>query len=368
MSSVLDRDALYYPRIHIRDENWLKATLLSFPQVRRIVPSYYDLKDSPSIRAFRELRGPRGEPLLVEEDPHSYEVYAAQQRLAQKLRGIEPDKLRRFTRRSTEARYRGNRDQFQIHTGKLHDVLGFLEERDMMWRPSVPQRGDWVCVHPNLGTAIMSYIAIGIATAKGLDIVTEAADAHRAVATMNDDLVFDELIVSPFLRRPAQLPASDGVDQLTQTVLSFAFDVTRLFPHQIAELLSDGKDLRSFKQALAPIAATIPQISDPEERTKRFRAAALEVVDAWEAHKKSLPRFALDAIVNATKVRPPDVISGVLMGASSTVALGVGTGLMVGFLAYAGVSIFRDYRTAKNSPYRYLSKIHSAGATLSISR
>jgi len=29
METALDRDALYYPYIHIRDVNWLKATLLS---------------------------------------------------------------------------------------------------------------------------------------------------------------------------------------------------------------------------------------------------------------------------------------------------------------------------------------------------
>jgi hypothetical protein len=38
MSAILDRDALHYPYIHIRDVNWLKGTPLCFPQVRRMVP------------------------------------------------------------------------------------------------------------------------------------------------------------------------------------------------------------------------------------------------------------------------------------------------------------------------------------------
>ena len=33
--------ALYYPYIHIRSENWLKATLLCVPAVKRIVPENY---------------------------------------------------------------------------------------------------------------------------------------------------------------------------------------------------------------------------------------------------------------------------------------------------------------------------------------
>jgi hypothetical protein len=36
---ALDRDALFYPHIHIDDVNWLKSTLFCFPTVRRIVPN-----------------------------------------------------------------------------------------------------------------------------------------------------------------------------------------------------------------------------------------------------------------------------------------------------------------------------------------
>ena len=43
---ALDRDALYYPFIHITDVNWLKATLLCFPGVRRMVPQSYVPTDS----------------------------------------------------------------------------------------------------------------------------------------------------------------------------------------------------------------------------------------------------------------------------------------------------------------------------------
>ena len=51
---ALDRDALYYPFIHITDVNWLKATLLCFPRVRRMVPqSYVPPTPTPSANSVR---------------------------------------------------------------------------------------------------------------------------------------------------------------------------------------------------------------------------------------------------------------------------------------------------------------------------
>src|SRR5690349_19489189 len=113
MSIALDRDALYYPCIQIHDVNWLKATLLCFPQVRRMVPPYFDLKDSAEIQEFRQVNGPRKEPLLIEEDTNQYIVYQAQKTLLEKIRNYGDEIIQRF---SEEAAKKENvYDSFQIH-------------------------------------------------------------------------------------------------------------------------------------------------------------------------------------------------------------------------------------------------------------
>jgi hypothetical protein len=43
---LVDRGALYYPFIHVKDEHWLKATLLCFPFLDRMVPSGYEVNVS----------------------------------------------------------------------------------------------------------------------------------------------------------------------------------------------------------------------------------------------------------------------------------------------------------------------------------
>src|SRR3984893_13213604 len=60
---ALDTDALNYPYIRIRNVEWLKRTLLVFPHVARIAPSYGAPEDAAEVAKFCDLIGRRG-PLL----------------------------------------------------------------------------------------------------------------------------------------------------------------------------------------------------------------------------------------------------------------------------------------------------------------
>ncbi|WP_406365616.1 hypothetical protein [Streptomyces sp. NBC_00645] len=48
---MLDQIGLYYPHIHCRNEEWLKTAALYWPQLARVVPADYDLRDLPTTRA-----------------------------------------------------------------------------------------------------------------------------------------------------------------------------------------------------------------------------------------------------------------------------------------------------------------------------
>lgn len=74
------RGALYYPYIHIHNENWLKATLLCFGQVRRIVPDSFTVRDMATIRPYVTLEGPDG-PLLDAADIRSPRLHSARRAL-----------------------------------------------------------------------------------------------------------------------------------------------------------------------------------------------------------------------------------------------------------------------------------------------
>ena len=83
--------ALYYPYIHIRSENWLKATLLCVPAVKRIVPENYAPEDDAAIIPYVTISGPNG-PLLQAVPAATGGAMAAQHRLLSAL-GLKPRRL-----------------------------------------------------------------------------------------------------------------------------------------------------------------------------------------------------------------------------------------------------------------------------------
>ena len=363
MSTAQDRDALYYPYIHIRDVNHLKATLLCFPQVRRMVPPGFDLDDKEEVRPFLEIEGPRrGAPLLDVESTNQSVVYSAQMRLLERIREHEDFLVASYSEEHAKAA--GQWDTFEMHRGKMRDLLGWLEEKDLAWHvpppAAVPGR-DWFGLHPRVGEAVMSTLAIAIARDKGLDIVTSEGRPHHALVTLDDEEAFSDLLGLGHPTRAAG--AADKVDELAEVLFTTCFDLDRLGAEEIAELLKEGKDLRRFKQALVPFAQQLPDIPNVEDRQERFEEKALEVVDSWQEYKKSLPRFALDALIDTTDIQMPAIASS-LLGGATALGLTLGTGAAIGLMTCSGLKIWRKYQEAKSSPLQYLTQVTAANATL----
>ncbi|MGM9489322.1 TMF family protein [Ideonella sp. YS5] len=370
MDVALDRDALYYPYIHIRDANWLKATLLTFPQVRRIVPHDFRLNDLEEVKPFRDIKGARDEPLLSDEPAYSYSVFQAQQRLLVTLKGAEEDQLGQYSLESTQSDFPKDPNAFQLHAGKMEPLLDFLCAKSLAWparRISSSNPGEWFALHPRLGEVVMSLIAMAIASEKQLDIVTSSGRVHRTLARMDEDALVASLFNSgapPGAKGSGGGSPSDMADELCQVVMLTMFDLSKLSAEKIAELQKEGKDLRRFKTELLKIAATIPDIANPDEREKRLIQAAKEVESEWEKYKGSLPRFAVDALLSTAAWKAPDLLTSALDGATSATVLTAGTGILVGLGVYAGFAAWRGYKDKSSSPYQYLTQIQRAGAAV----
>jgi hypothetical protein len=365
-SNTPDRDALYYPYIHIQDVNWLKATLLCFPGVRRMIPGNFTPDDSHVIKEFCNLEGPRKMPLLSSVNLFSEGATSAEKRLLEKLKTNDEFIRSRYSKAMTIKEYGDLAEDFRLHDEKIIEGLYIYltqgpEGNALAWRTTPPkdrpQRlspGSWLALHPKLGAAILSVKAVSLAKDFGLDIVTDSSWAHQAVVTQSEDDIFEDLIgrTNP-LRTPS---AEDTLDDLAEIVMTTSFDVSKLTPKNISELLSDGKDLRRFKDALIPIAARIPPIRDAEERKRRLKDVAGEVAMEWEKYKKSLPKFALEALLDLTDIKWPEVASSLAAG-GSIAGFSAGAGLGIGVVSYAGVKIWRKYKEHTSSPYNYLTKI-----------
>jgi hypothetical protein len=372
-SNVLDRAALYYPYIHIRPDkiDWLKATLLCFPQVRRMAPEGYNLRDRPEVIDFLSEKNADGNPLLdverLDMDDQSSAAARAQERLLNKLQHYNDIITKRYAGKNNKHKGKKGKN-YTIHREKIHgDIWRYLVFNNLV-KASGSKRddpyGEWVDIEPELGDAIMSTIAIAVSRSKGLDIVTSDSTVHNAIVTQSEDEVFNSLLN---LGETKNTPSdADKVEELAQVVIQTKFDVSQLNVAQIAELHKEGKSLMAFKKALLPIASQIPHIEDAEERQRQFRRKAEEVIEEWESYKRKLPGFAMAALVEAQEIKAPEYALNLVVAGTAMWMPIVGASITLGVLSYKGYSIWKKFKEGQANPYKYLSQIERKGASLFI--
>lgn len=81
-------------------------------------------------------------------------------------------------------------------------------------------------------------------------------------------------------------------------------------------------------------------------------------------YRRSLPKFAVNALKEAADVKFPDLSAAVIGGSASWATLGAGYGIGIALLTYSAVKIVTGYIEKTRSPCRYLSRIHKLGETL----
>lgn len=363
----VDRYALYYPWIHIRDENWLKGALLAFRQVRRIVPFQFTVKDGAITNSYCNLRGPDNNPLLQPVYVAADRVRETQQWLRGRIAANLDQLVASYSEPKTPLEWQSGPEAFEMHVRKIvdDDLRELLLQHDLAWYSREPGESDsdmWVTMHPRFGSAVMSILALAIARLDGLSVVTPSGRAHRELLANREEDVFEKLLG---IAHPPGAYAADDVtsEELAHVVITTGFDLTRLTPAQIAELLKEGKDLRAFHAAVTTFACHIPAGLGPDERAARIRKEAQSVLDEWDRYTSHLPAFAKDALTDAALDKASDVIAdGIKEGieeSAKAAALSTVVSLptvAISVAVSAGMKMFRKRET----PLRFLTRVNKA--------
>jgi hypothetical protein len=340
----IDRAALYYPYIHIRSEYWLKATLLNFPKVYRMVPfGHYVPEDDKNIQPYTQYNNDIKDCLLDNSNTASASAISAQQELL--------TKLKEHKKRLTTYRKRTGMDRYYIHDEKLDDEFkDYLLSNKLAWPDKDSQakgHRNWLGLHPKLGSAVMSTLAIAIAAGSGRDIVTNSNADHETLISTNTDDIIDRLL--GIKTRPNKPEGHDTQNQLGQLVITRSINLNALTIDDIIELKANNQDFRSFRHLLLEHANDIGNIADPSEREKRLTERAKELVQAWHDYKNKLPRRIARTLFTAAGISAPAIPGAVPLAAAATIT--------VGFIAYKTRKIYKEYQDSTTSPYRYLSTI-----------
>lgn len=361
----VERYALYYPYIHLRDANWSKATLLWFGQIRRIAPVGFVFKDLPEIAPLADAQGPNGY-LIQSARLGDQKVADANRSLLELIQKNVPQLQAKFASEITPMKLRG---KFEIYRRKFlvdsagSDVVAELLGSRLAW-PSTRKVNpdDWVCVHPDLGSALMSYLALAVAGNEGLDIVTDKAELHEALIAEKEEDVFTKLLQLPDSKHSDQ--SEDLADDLGQLIVTTEFDVSVLDAKDIVELLNKKKDLRSFRQKVADAAGKIPPGTGPEERIERLKAKKDELIDEWKECSSFFPKPLRDTLAEVSIEETskkiieglPEISAAVAAKTVTAHVVGGAPGLGISILAGAGIKMWRK----QNSPLKYLSRIDSS--------
>jgi hypothetical protein len=364
---VIDRGALYYPFIHVRDEKWLKATLLCFPFVDRMVPDGYEVNDGKVAAFFAQKPGRLGRKMLSRRDLDDPATEHARTELLGKLQeDLSAHKLAdRFSRAAAKAGdYADGENAFQIHEYKFgSDLLELLRLHDLVWEPTNPVRGNarWWAVHPALGEAIISTNAVALAKAHDLEIVTSDGPIHQGLLGSLAPDVYDILV----RREVFGMPRSDTgkVNDLMRFVIVSAFDLDSLSLEDIAEMNRQRSDLSALKAALLTQVEDVGAVPDREVWNDLLSVRAKEVVEEWGDRQSILHMVSRpDAKELASEFKSvlQDIAPVAASGAAVTGALlGALPGLVVG-VVFGAAYLVENWR-ASQRPYRFLSRLAKKG-------
>jgi hypothetical protein len=385
-----DRDALYYPYIHIRDVDWLKRTLLIFPHVVRMVPRDFPSSDDAETAEFSQYIGTHRQPLVRQADLQSNNVIAAQERLLRQIDTKATDDLSflsRFGRKATEALKSPGDLGFQIHLNKLcPSFFTHLDNYGLAWIPQIPGGDLYREVHPRLGEAIMSTLAIACAKDEGLDIVTDPTHRKldRCLATKDANLVFDAWLssIEPDVQRSA---ATGG--QLLEIIVYQHCNPEKLTAQNLAALSEEREALAELHHDLQKLASLIPDDIENDSKLKeRLEDSAQVALKRWQGNRANLGSL-LNEMLGGDGTKEiggilQDLVKEVVTPGVGSSAVVVGTpaaltfGVPLGMLAGVGIAVVvhtlaswqRVRRRASRSPYRYLTMLEKAGVAFTIGK
>lgn len=380
-----ERDALYYPYIHIRSVDWLKRALLVFPHIARIVPRGFMPSDRSLLRGFEDAIGLWGKPLLRSANLQSSGVHRAQHELISLFASdveTQPEAMRKYTVDQYRSHIRRPSDEFLLHRDKpTYELVDFLEQTGLMWPATFESPSAFTAVHPRVGEAIMSTIALACALDEGFDVVTDEGRVYYQATQVKD--IYHSLVRSrPAKPQTKSLKASDK--KIFELIIFQQCNVSALGPDQLVELSKDREAIDTFRAALAAIAAKIPEMQDDAAFEDRLTAAVDGALQAWRNDRVNLSKVSkqifgrellkptegfIKALVE--KFVPPLVgagVGGAAGGDARGMLIGAAGGFIVALATHSANSWARASDQAKQSPYRYLTNLEEAGVSFTMTK
>jgi hypothetical protein len=342
------RPGLYFPFIHVRDDDWLKTAALYWPSIRRLVPRPYPKHDSLTARTFFDAGILRDEVPKRLLDSMAWDLLDTIKQNADRL-VADYSIGRAFTewdgREWSECSEEGRAQQLGwIHVTKFpRDVADYLVERDLAHRGRGTPDDPWVGLHPVLAGAYMTALAGRISEQAYLEPLTDQTDLR--IATPNDNV---QSAISLLLgRMPAEpgtadISALSGTETYVMLALKYARpkDPSAIDARKIVQCRENlREELESFWHYVDGQRAELTELASIPLQTRRLEAFVEHVEQTIEQPlrrlEKGLKLHKLEparSLLLAGSVAPPLAASATLsvLGAPPVATTATGAVAAVG--------------------------------------
>jgi hypothetical protein len=275
--------ALTYPYIHVHSLNEIKASLLYWERVRRIVPNSV-MEGNHAFGDSREAIDLADRKLLVTTDPTPYEAAAS----AKFLKHITPHRGRFQINKKTAKKY--VKDNDGLHVEKLGgSVLIELEKMGL-----ARKIGDWVGMHQEVGALYMFSLAAEMGQKMKMPLQT----SDKQHGQIGQAFLFEssadhiEKTTGQLIELGLDLPSAEDLSDVPlDKVIQFHKNRT---PERLA-----------FRTAVNEILETARASDDPNAVSDYIAAKRGEIQATLENYRKTIGELAVGAANSLLKVTVP---------------------------------------------------------------
>ncbi|MEU5260389.1 DUF6236 family protein [Amycolatopsis sp. NPDC021455] len=343
----MERPGLYFPYVHVRDENWLKAVALYWPSVSRLVPDGYVKRDSPTARALA------GAGFLRDHEPGAL-VPAAFDDLLVTMRRNADALESGFSLERAELDWDGHTFRDCLPAGES-SALGWIHctkfppgavdylagrglarvGRDGELDRHCGRPQEWIGLHPALAGAYMTALATQVSGSTYWEPLTDQHDLRAA--TPNDDVQCAVRLLLGSDSAAAREAAA------VEAYVMLAFQYVR--PEHLEDVPVDtilrcredlAEELLAFRRHVAAHRKELVELASVPVADRRLELFAEHVRQTVEVPLRQLEKgmklLKLDptrSLVMTSSVAPPLALNAVL-GAGSAVGNAVGAVAAVG--------------------------------------
>jgi hypothetical protein len=285
---------------------------------------------------------------------------------------------------------------FQIHAQKLSPELrdALTDRNKLAWQPATREPYDYSSeymeVHPRVGEAVMSTLAVACAQASGLDIVGDerTGPLHRCLLEKDLDAIYETWLKSDYRIEPPQ--AATG-EELFEFILGIPGNLSMLSAERLRAIANEREPIDELIRVLRDRAARIPKMDPGKDREAAFKEAASEVMQKWNNDRNNLSGFVREffgadtaKLTTSFAEKVADkTLTGMAAGAATKATaaetavgdswlgslaaggvIGAGAGLIIGLIAHAGKTYYKRRQVEQKSPYRFLTTLEDAGVVL----